>query len=203
LSEIPEIWKSEGQRVRHFVEAVAWILRTGTAWADLPSEFGKPDSVHRRLRRWAAKGIWEWLFMAGIPDTPVEVAMIDFTSRKVHRSARSSKSDVFQEIGQSRGGLNTKIHLVCDGNGWILAFGLTEGQAADCAVALDLLAGILCKRLLADRGYDTNDIRDQLCHDNVEAVIPSKITVRRRKEPNNYAAFICLALTTMNRKLCP
>jgi transposase len=53
LSDVPEIWKSDEQSVRHFVEAVAWVLRTGTAWADRPPEFGKSDSVQRRFRRWA------------------------------------------------------------------------------------------------------------------------------------------------------
>jgi transposase len=36
-------------------------------WEDLPERFGKPNSVHRRFRRWAAQAIWDELFADGIP----------------------------------------------------------------------------------------------------------------------------------------
>jgi putative transposase len=38
---------------------VVYILGTGVAWEDLPERFGKPNSVHRRFRRWAVQGIWD------------------------------------------------------------------------------------------------------------------------------------------------
>ncbi|SHJ83279.1 Putative transposase of IS4/5 family, partial [Hymenobacter daecheongensis DSM 21074] len=44
---------------RLFFNAVVWLLRTGAAWADLPERFGKPNSVCRRFRRLAQKGVWE------------------------------------------------------------------------------------------------------------------------------------------------
>ncbi|MEK0085048.1 transposase [Benzoatithermus flavus] len=48
IAAIPGIWKRGTERLRRFVEAVAYVLRTGVAWADLPERFGKPNSVYRR-----------------------------------------------------------------------------------------------------------------------------------------------------------
>ena len=33
---------------RLFVEAVPWIVRTGSPWRDLPEEFGKWNTVFKR-----------------------------------------------------------------------------------------------------------------------------------------------------------
>ena len=37
---------------RLFVEAVLWIVRTGSPWRDLPEEFGKWNTVFKRFRDW-------------------------------------------------------------------------------------------------------------------------------------------------------
>ena len=44
---------------RRTLEAILYVLRTGCAWADLPPELGDDATVHRRLRRWQAEGVWE------------------------------------------------------------------------------------------------------------------------------------------------
>ena len=55
---------------------------------------------------------------------------------------------------------------------------LTPGQAADCPWAEALLDGIALKRLIGDRGYDTDAIRAWCAERGIEVVIPSK---RNRK----------------------
>ena len=37
-------------------------MRTACPWADLPERFGKFNSVCRRFRRLARKGVWEAAF---------------------------------------------------------------------------------------------------------------------------------------------
>jgi transposase len=40
-----------GSDNRLFLEAVLWMVRTGSPWRDLPEMFGNRNSVFRRFRR--------------------------------------------------------------------------------------------------------------------------------------------------------
>ena len=83
-------------------------------------------------------------------------------------------------MGRSRGGLTTKIHLLCDALGRPLRFLLTGGEKADCQSAPALLQGQKAGAVIADRGYDTNAIRALIATAQMQAVIPSK---SNRKAP--------------------
>ncbi len=63
-----------------------------------------------------------------------------------------------------------------DARGIPLAFHLTPGEAADCAAFEDIyaLGEVKPRYLLADKGYDTNAIREALKADAVRATIPPK-----------------------------
>jgi transposase len=80
-----------GQDNRLFVDAVLWVLRTGSPWRDLPAEFGNWNSVFQRFRRWAKKGVWESLFKALVEDPDYEYLMIDATIVRTHQHAAGAK----------------------------------------------------------------------------------------------------------------
>ena len=178
LVTIPGIWKTDIAGLRRFVEAVAYVLRTGIAWDDLPAAFGEAGTAYRRFRRWAGKGIWDELFLDGIPTAAPETVMLDSTACKAQRFASGARGGGEEDLGRSRGGLTTKIHALVDGLGRPLCFLLTPGQAADCRQARSLLEGVSFERLIGDRGYDTDELRDRAEEHGAEAVIPSK---RNRK----------------------
>ena len=179
LRAIPRIWKADAAALRRFVEAVVYVLRTGVAWEDLPARFGRPNSVQRRFRRWAREGIWDELFLDGIPADALETVMLDSSACDAQRYASGACGGA-EDLGRSRGGLTTKIHAAVDGLGRPLCFLLTPGQAADCRQARSLLEGLAFERLIGDRGYDTDELRDWIEELGAEAVIPSK---RNRKAP--------------------
>jgi putative transposase len=74
--------------------------------------------------------------------------------------------------------LTTKIHMLADTFGRPLRFRITPGQASDIRSAADLLEGQRAEAVLADKAYDSNDLRDTIAAMKAEAVIPSK---RNRK----------------------
>ena len=76
---------------RLFVEAVLWIVRTGSPWRDLPEEFGKWNTVFKRFRDWVKAGIWQKLFdaVSGQPD--MQYAMVDATIVKVHHHGQGAE----------------------------------------------------------------------------------------------------------------
>ena len=180
LVAIPGIWKRDVVALRRFVEAVVYVLRTGIAWEDLPAGFGEAGTAYRRFRRWACKGIWDELFLDGIPTDALETVMLDSTACKAQRFASGARGGGEEALGRSRGGLTTKIHALVDGLGRPLCFLLTPGQAADCRQARSLLEGLSFEHLIGDRGYDTDELRDWLEEHEAEAIIPSK---RNRKVP--------------------
>ncbi len=47
-----------GRDNRLFIEAVFWIVRTGSSWRSLPSKFGRWYTIYTRFHRWMQKGIW-------------------------------------------------------------------------------------------------------------------------------------------------
>jgi transposase len=44
---------------RKVVDGILWILRTGSAWRDLPDEFGKWQTVWHLFDQWNGTGLWD------------------------------------------------------------------------------------------------------------------------------------------------
>lgn len=74
--------------------------------------------------------------------------------------------------------MTTKIHMLADTFGRPLRFRVTPGQASDITSAPDLLEGQKADAILADKAYDSNNLREKITAMKAEAVIPSK---RNRK----------------------
>jgi len=87
-----------------------------------------------------------------------------------------------QAFGRSRGGFTCKVHCLSDAAGLPLAFHLTGGEAADCTQfeTLHALAEARPGYLIADKGYDSDAIRDSLRQSGVRPVIPPR---SNRKTP--------------------
>ncbi len=91
-----------------------------------------------------------------------------------------------QALGRSRGGLTTRIHLACDGQGLPLAVVVTPGNVNDSTVfdtVMDELrvprtgAGRPRRRpdaVIADKAYASRTIRRALRRRGIQAVIPER-----------------------------
>ena len=78
-------------------------------------------------------------------------------------------------IRRTKGGLNTKLHALCDNLGRPVRLHLTEGQRSDFKVADILLKDLLkAETLIGDRGYDSNKIRRMLAEQKIVPCIPPK-----------------------------
>ena len=146
---------------RLFVSAVFWILRTGAPWRDLPPDLGDWENTHRRFCRWRDRGVWEKLLEVLVVEPDYEWLMIDARHCNVHPHAAGVVGGN-QAMSRTKGGLNTKIHLAVDAHGIPLRVVVTEGTRSDCKEACALIDGLSAEALLADRGYDSNEIMDQV-----------------------------------------
>ncbi len=75
---------------RLLMDAVAFVLKTGIPWADLPGRYGKADTVYKRFDRWCAKGVWERLAKA-LGDPDLEEVQLDSTTVKAHPVASTGR----------------------------------------------------------------------------------------------------------------
>jgi transposase len=79
-----------------------------------------------------------------------------------------------QALGRSRGGFSTKIHLAVDALGNPLRLRLTAGQRHDSPQALPLIENYEPRALIADKGYDSDQLLQAVTAKGIEAVIPPK-----------------------------
>jgi transposase len=101
-------------------------------------------------------------------------------------------------LGRSRGGLSTKTHLACDGQGRAPAFVLSAGNVNDCTRFEQVMTAIKVGRggpdrprvrpdqVIADKGYSSKAIREYLRRRGIPHTIPERadqIANRRRRGP--------------------
>lgn len=166
--------------VRRFLEAIAWILRSGAPWRDLAKDFGPWQRVYRRSRRWAVAGTWERLRRAICLKTTFRYLLIDSTIVNAHpHAAGASKCSGRQALGRSRGGFTTKLHAVVTERGELGRYVVTGGESADITQARGLVRHRSIA-VVADRAYDSNAFLAHVDGLGAKAVIPSR---RNRQEP--------------------
>jgi transposase len=88
---------------------------------------------------------------------------------------QSQKNEQASEgLGRSCGGFSSKIHAVCDALGNPLDFIVSGGQVHDATQAIALISGLQANALLADKGYDSDAIRDFARNQGIEPHIPPR-----------------------------
>jgi transposase len=78
--------------------------------------------------------------------------------------------------------------MAVDGRGRPLRVILTPGQRGDVTQAPALLDGLPARRVLADKAYDSNALRQSIAAMGAEAVIPCNPT-RKRLIPYDFEAY--------------
>jgi IS5 family transposase len=79
-----------------------------------------------------------------------------------------------QALGRPRGGSGTKLHIAVDGVGNPVEFIPTGGQEADISQGKALIEDHDSEAVLADKGYDGDDLVAAIEAIGAEAVIPPK-----------------------------
>jgi Transposase DDE domain len=113
-------------------------------------------------------------FGRAIDDRPI----VDPNRSRVYLSC---DAPVPRRIGRTKGGLNSKLHAVCDSYGRPLVMLLSKGQMSDYTGA-SMMLGVMpkAKALLADKGYDADWFRAALAMRGVDACIPLQIQPHSR-----------------------
>ncbi len=177
---------------RRIVSGIIFVIRNGLRWRDAPAGYGPHKTIYYRFIRWSHLGVFNRIFaeLAAKGGKPNQL-MIDATHLKAHRTAGSllKKGALPRRIGRTKGGLNSKLHAVCDSKDRPLIMLLSEGQMSDYkGAALMIDAFPKAKALLADRGYDAAWFRHALAERGITACIPSKAN-RKAPIPHDTALY--------------
>ena len=96
-------WGGIAKDNRQFINAVFWIMRTGSPWRDLPPDYGNWSNTHRRFIRWRNKGVWKRLLETLIGEPDSEGLMIEASHCKVHPDASGARGGN-QAMSRTKGG---------------------------------------------------------------------------------------------------
>ncbi|MBL0010249.1 MAG: IS5 family transposase [Nitrosomonas sp.] len=173
LSGKPSDCGVTGRNNRLFLEAVLWVCRTGAPWRDLQA-LGSWHTVYTRYNRWSKKGRWEAIFKTLSEASDFEYLMIDGSIVRLHQHGAPQKKQQEEAVGKSRGGLSTKIHAAVDACGQPVRLRLTEGQASEYGQANALIEQIHADYILADKGYDGDELINNIEASGAVAVIPPR-----------------------------
>ena len=161
--------------LRMVVEAILYRMRVGCPWRDLPIEFGFWHTIYQQFNRWSAKDKWMAIFKNLVQEPDLEWEFIDGSIVRAHQHSSGAAGKDNQAIGKSVGGNTTKIHMAVDACGFPIEFQLTGGELHDAKAAPDLIAKLpKADYTIADKGYDSEEIREQIRQKSSTPVIPRK-----------------------------
>lgn len=85
---LPHLGGKPREDDRRVLSGIMHRFREGLRWRALPETYGPHTTVYNRFNRWSKRGLWQEL-MAGLAACagPPDVAMIDSTAVRAHRSA--------------------------------------------------------------------------------------------------------------------
>jgi transposase len=201
---------------RRILNGIRWILHTGAPWRDLPARYGPWETVYSRFNRWRQDGTWNKLlsrFLGRLNRQgriDQELWCIDATIIRASRAAGGARrlaaqprclggkqATQLQEpedhaLGRSQGGFGTKMHLVCDSQGTVLALYATAGQRHESKAFVPTLSRVALPRrpggkrwpikLAGDKGYSYPWLRKWLKRHHMEDVIPTRKDQPRRED---------------------
>lgn len=173
--------KSTGRRginPRTAFNAIFWMLDSGAKWRYMPKEFGNWNSIYHIFRKWNDWGVFEKILQSLVENSrKYFLVEIDSTFCKVHQHAAGARKILGnQNIEVSRGGKTTKIHALVNEHFQLVGISLSGGNVHDSEMAIKVLSKVTLegKKILADKGYCSEEIRNFISQEKAEVSIPDK-----------------------------
>ena len=115
-------------------------MENGNKWRSLGKNW---HTIYTRANRWAKNNVLEKIFIylqkQGMISLNKRILCLDSTCIKVHPDSHGAlKKMGKQAIGKTKGGLNTKIHMICTDENNPVIFSLSPGNAGMLHVAENL-----------------------------------------------------------------
>ena len=170
LCLLPEDAAQREHNLRDVLDALRWIIRTGSPWRYLPKDFPPWQAVYQQARRWLAAGCFEAIvhdlravlrFADGRDPEPT-AAIID--SRTLQSTPESGPRAGYDGYKRRRG---SKVHMMVDTLGNLLTLHVTPADGQDRAQvgglceAVQEATGESVELVYADQGYTGEETFDE------------------------------------------
>ena len=157
---------------RRVVSGVVDVIRNGLQWKDAPKDYGSQDALQPLH---PVEPVWRLRPHLRGPRGRRPKAQTHHDRRVAsegasHGGQSFKKGAVFRRIGRTKGGLNSKLPVVCDG-----------ARKPLVRLMRDTLPA--ASTLLADRGYDSNGFRQALEAKSVRPAFRRPKAAKRRSAP--------------------
>ncbi len=161
---------------REVFEAILFVLHTGIQWKHLPRTFPPKSTVHDYLKAWSQSDAFRRIFAAIISQL-IEEGRVNLEECFVDATFAAAKGGG-TAVGLTRKGKGTKVQLVVDAKGVPLALSLDAASVGDGPANPGLRRG---KRLIGDKGYDSDELDQTLAELGIEMISPQ----RSNRRPEN------------------
>ncbi|GGY34486.1 IS5 family transposase [Streptomyces tanashiensis] len=205
----PPVWPR-----RQLIDGMRFRVRTGVPWRDVPAEYGPWGRVYDLFRRWQRDGTWQRMLtqLQSLADVKGEITWdlsVDSTVCRAHQHAAGARKQgglqkeppggVFtepggHELGRSRGGFTTKLHLAVEQGQKPMAVVITAGQRGDSPQFEPVLEKVRVLRIgpgrprvrpdrvRADKAYASRKNRAYLRRRGIRCTIPDKADQARNRQ---------------------
>ena len=163
--------------------------QTGAAWRFLPDEYPSPSTCWRRLKQWEEAGVWlkAWRTLLSALD---EKGLLKWDEAFLDGSFAPAKRG--EAVGKTKRGKGTKWMILGDGEGVPLGVRLESASPAEVTLADATLDQIRVprpkgrprqkpKRGIADRGYDSDPLRERWKRRGIELIAPYRKNNKERR----------------------
>jgi transposase len=79
---------------RRVLNGIFHVLRTASAWCDVPERYGPRTTIYNRYNRWAKAGVWLRVFEELEAKAPESMARIDSFVILAHQRAKGGRPGV-------------------------------------------------------------------------------------------------------------
>ena len=158
------------------LESILFVLTEGCSWRAIDRPQARWNSVYQYFRRRRHRGTLQKVLAQFGPELAPGWFFVDSTHVKVHADGSNpAGGQAPQAMGRTKGGLNTKIHVVVNARSQAIIVALSSGNEADICLAGKLTECLPeNSTLIGDKAYDSSTLRQTAAAKGVKTCIPGR-----------------------------
>jgi transposase len=166
------------------LEGILWVLRNGGRWQSIPVDLPSGSTCWRRLHEWACDGVLERIHLILVEELH-DLGKLDLSELLGDATFIRAKKGG-DEVGNTKVGKGMKLEVVVDKSGLPLGLATAAASEPEAALLPEALKDVPVPvppgtPVVADRGHDSDALRDRLEAAGHRPVIPHR---RNRTRPS-------------------